>query len=94
MSAIAISYADFDSGAAPQWDPGQDLCLRPLPYRSLQLGLAGAAAQRDADEWTVAVRDVTPPAHGIRDLSSADALLPQEHACPVGDASFPHFGRG
>lgn len=24
-----------------QWDPERDLCLRPLPYRSLQLGLAG-----------------------------------------------------
>ncbi len=94
VSAVATSSANFDVRAAPQGDPEQHLCLRPQPYRSLRLGLAGAAAQRDADEWTVVVRDVTPLAHGIRDLSSADPLLPQEHACPAGDASFAHLGRG
>jgi hypothetical protein len=34
-----------------QWDPERDLHLRPMPYRSLQLGLSGEAARRDADEW-------------------------------------------
>lgn len=48
-----------------QWDPERDLRLQPLPYRSLQLGLAGEAARRYADEWTVAIRDVTPLAHEI-----------------------------
>lgn len=101
VPAIAISYADFDVSPAPQGDPERDLCLRPQPYRSLQLGLAGAAAQRDADEWTVAVRDVTPLAHGLRDLvrgngdlDSAGRLLPQERPCPVGDASLARVGRG
>lgn len=63
--------------ARVQWDPERDLHLRPLPYRSLQLGLSGEAAQRYADEWTVAIRDVTPLAHEIHvlvregDLASA-----------------------
>ncbi|MFF0447483.1 DUF4291 domain-containing protein [Streptomyces sp. NPDC004609] len=67
-----------------QWDPERDLDLRPLPYRSLQLGLSGEAARRYADEWTVAIRDVTPLAHRIHALvrdgerEAAAALLPAE----------------
>ncbi|MFJ5301577.1 DUF4291 domain-containing protein [Streptomyces sp. NPDC088350] len=67
-----------------QWDPERDLRLQPLPYRSLQLGLSGEAVRRYADEWTVAIRDVTPLAHEIHalvgggDLDSAARLLPRE----------------
>jgi hypothetical protein len=67
-----------------QWDPERDLRLRPLPYRSLQLGLSGEAARRYADEWLVGVRDITPLAHRIHSLvrdgrtGEAEALLPEE----------------
>jgi hypothetical protein len=80
-----------------QWDPERDLHLRPLPYRSLQLGLSGDAARRYADEWTVAIRDVTPLAHEIQalvrggDLDSVAKLLPQEHPYPVGDDFLAHL---
>ncbi|NEB19978.1 DUF4291 domain-containing protein [Streptomyces coelicoflavus] len=76
-----------------QWDPERDLRLRPLPYRSLQLGLSGEAARRYADEWTVAVRDVTPLAHEIhalvRDgaLDAARALLPGKRPYPAAEES-------
>ncbi|MEK9521337.1 DUF4291 domain-containing protein [Streptomyces sp. NPDC087908] len=78
-------------GQAParvQWDPERDLRLRELPYRSLQLGLAGEASRRYADEWTVSVRDVTPLAHRIHDLvragdvPAARRLLPHEEPYP------------
>ncbi|MFE9449387.1 DUF4291 domain-containing protein [Streptomyces sp. NPDC006739] len=77
--------------ARVQWDPERDLHLRALPYRSLQLGLCGEAARRYADEWTVAIRDVTPLAHEIHalvnggDLGSAARLLPRERPYPVED---------
>nr|WP_107091716.1 DUF4291 family protein [Streptomyces sp. MMG1533] len=58
--------------ARVRWDPERDLRLQPLPYRSLQLGLSGEAARRYADEWTVAVRDVTPLAHEIHALVELD----------------------
>lgn len=76
------------SPARVQWDPERDLHLRPLPFRSLQLGLSGEAARRYADEWTVSIEDVTPLAHRIhalvRDgaLDSATRLLPKEHPYP------------
>lgn len=76
-----------------QWDPERDLHLNPLPYRSLQLGLSGAAARRYADEWTVSIRDVTPLAREIHGLvragkhAAAAALLPEER--PYVPASGP-----
>ncbi|WP_407286985.1 DUF4291 domain-containing protein [Streptomyces sp. BP-8] len=72
-----------------QWDPERDLRLRPLPFRSLQLGLAGEASRRYADEWTVAITDVTALAHEVHarvrsgDLAAAAALLPEERPYPA-----------
>ncbi|MGW1137608.1 DUF4291 domain-containing protein [Streptomyces zhihengii] len=78
------------SPARVQWDPERDLRLSPLPYRSLQLGLAGEAAGRYADEWTVSITDVTPLAREIHALVAAGALeaagrlLPEERPYPAG----------
>ncbi|MGI5348281.1 DUF4291 domain-containing protein [Streptomyces sp. CA-250714] len=85
------------SPARVQWDPERDLHLRPLPYRSLQLGLAGEAARRYADEWTVSLTDVTPLAHQIHaavrdgDLDAAHALLPAEPPYPAGPDLIGHL---
>jgi hypothetical protein len=84
--------------ARVQWDPERDLHLRPLPYRSLQLGLSGEATRRYADEWIVSIDDVTPLAHEIhalvkdRDLDSAARLLPRERPYPGGDDLLAHLG--
>ncbi len=74
------------SAVRVQWDPERDVRLRPLPYRSLQLGLAGEAARRYADEWIVGIRDVTPLARAMADgPESAAALMPAESPYPVPD---------
>jgi hypothetical protein len=87
--------------AAParvQWDPERDVRLRPLPYRSLQLGLSGEAARRYADEWTVGIRNVTPLVrtleasvryHGAED---AELLLPVESVYPGPEGGLRHLG--
>ncbi|WP_234539527.1 DUF4291 domain-containing protein [Streptomyces shenzhenensis] len=83
--------------ARVQWDPERDLHLQPLPYRSLQLGLSGEAVRRYADEWTVAIRDVTPLAHDIHalvrngDPTSATRLLPPERPYPIDGESLAHL---
>ncbi|MEU4980443.1 DUF4291 domain-containing protein [Streptomyces sp. NPDC021969] len=80
-----------------QWDPERDLRLQPLPHRSLQLGLSGEAARRYADEWTVAIRDVTPLAHEMHalvrndDLDAARALLPREQTYPAAEELLSHL---
>jgi Domain of unknown function (DUF4291) len=80
-----------------QWDPERDLHLRPLPYRSLQLGLAGEAVRLYADEWTVGISDVTPLArevHGLvssGEIESAARLLPEERPYPAADGLLTHL---
>ncbi|GGU42055.1 DUF4291 domain-containing protein [Streptomyces lavendofoliae] len=85
------------SPARVQWDPERDLRLAPLPHRSLQLGLAGEASARYADEWTVSIRDVTPlarEAHALvreGDLGAAARLLPEERPYPAGTDLLGHL---
>ncbi|WLW56638.1 DUF4291 domain-containing protein [Streptomyces sp. YU58] len=87
--------------AAParvQWDPERDLHLNPLPYRSLQLGLAGEATAWYADEWIVGIEDVTPLATEIHArvragrLEHAAELLPEERPYPVDAGVLSHLG--
>ncbi|MGD9484561.1 DUF4291 family protein, partial [Streptomyces sp. TRM70308] len=87
--------------AAPtrvQWDPERDLHLRALPHRSLQLGLAGEAARRYADEWITGVDDVTPLAHAVRErvrdghVAEAARWLPAERPYPVPAGLLAHLG--
>ncbi|MET8945962.1 DUF4291 domain-containing protein [Streptomyces sp. NPDC004542] len=83
--------------ARVQWDPERDLHLRPLPHRSLQLGLAGEAAARYADQWIVGIEDVTPLSRQVHslvrcgELDRAAALLPVERPYPVGDEPPAHL---
>ncbi|MDQ1645015.1 MAG: hypothetical protein QOJ50_1199 [Cryptosporangiaceae bacterium] len=60
-----------------QWDPERDERLRELPYRSIQVGLGGEAADRYVSEWITAIRDVTPLAHAVRDWIAT--------GCPASD---------
>ncbi|MFE7856781.1 DUF4291 domain-containing protein [Streptomyces sp. NPDC057403] len=85
------------SPARVQWDPERDPRLRPLPCRSLQLGLSGEAVRRYADEWLVSVRDVTPLAREIHalvtsgDLDAASGLLPKETPYPTQGELLTHL---
>ncbi len=88
-----------EAPARVQWDPERDLNLRPLPHRSLQLGLTGEAARLYADEWIVSLTDVTPLAHAIHahvrdgDLDAARRLLPDERPYPVSAGALSHLHR-
>ncbi|MEU1280288.1 DUF4291 domain-containing protein [Streptomyces sp. NPDC005805] len=83
--------------ARVQWDPERDLDLAALPYRSLQLGLAGEATRRYADEWIVSIRDVTPLAHEIHGLvragerAEAARRMPEERPYPGGSELLGHL---
>ncbi|AWS40202.1 DUF4291 domain-containing protein [Streptosporangium sp. 'caverna'] len=83
--------------ARVQWDPERDLRLQPLPYRSLQLGLSDEGARQYADEWIVAITDVTPLAREIHTLMRNDEpdtavrLLPEERPYPAGDELLAHL---
>ncbi|MBB3761891.1 DUF4291 domain-containing protein [Xanthomonas arboricola] len=57
-----------------QWDPERDLSLQPLPHRAIQIGLSKEAVQLYVSEWIQRITDVTPLAHSINSLVSADDL--------------------
>ena len=67
-----------------QWDPERDLHLEPLTYRSIQIGLSGAAVELYVREWIENISEVTALAHAIQssisrnELDQARAMLPQE----------------
>jgi hypothetical protein len=68
-----------------------------LQYRSLQLGLAGEAAHRFADEWISSITDVTPLAREVHalvldgDPNAASAKLPLERPYPTSDDLLAHL---
>lgn len=74
-----------------QWDPERDLKLRPLEYRSIQIGLGPETVQSYVDEWIVSIVDVTDTMHNIRDyleagdFEAARACLPEEKAYPLSE---------
>lgn len=74
-----------------QWDPERNLHFRPLPHRSIQIGLGGHTVDRYVDEWIVDIRDVTGVARGIGDavarddLDVARVMLPAERPYPLRD---------
>lgn len=67
-----------------QWDPERNLYGEALGWRSIQIGLSSDAVTRYAQEWILAITDVTALAkqiHTLRQaghLDQANALLPQE----------------
>lgn len=48
-----------ESPVRVQWDPERDAGLRPLPWRSIQIGLRGPAVHEYVNEWTVDLTDIT-----------------------------------
>jgi uncharacterized protein DUF4291 len=74
-----------------QWDPERSLLLEPLDHRAIQIGLAGDAARRYVNDWTIAISDITALAHEIHslvaagDLTAATGRLPVERPYPLPD---------
>ena len=72
-----------------QWDPERTLALARLPWRTIQIGLSGAAVAAYVHEWIADVADVTDLAHAVHrlvesgDVHGARALLPVEAAYPL-----------
>jgi hypothetical protein len=83
-AAVSTSVTTPGAEVRVQWDPERDLRGAKLPYRSLQLGLGRAVAQRYATQWISAIEDVTPLVKKLAllrregEFARAAALLPVE----------------
>lgn len=66
-----------------QWDPERDIFLRPLPFRSLQIGLEGEAVELYVNKWIRCIEDITKDAHQIHELIENDKLEEAKNLLPV-----------
>lgn len=76
-----------------QWDPDHAPGGAPEQRRAVQLGLRGDILRRFADEWLLAVEDITPlvatqRAHAHSPFT--DLLTPEEHVYPVATPATAH----
>ena len=75
--------------SARQWDPERSLALARLPWRTIQIGLSGAAVAAYVREWIVDLTDLTDLTHAVHrlvesgDVHGARALLPVEAVYPL-----------
>jgi Domain of unknown function (DUF4291) len=72
-----------------QWDPERNLRLRPLAWRSIQIGLSKQAVELYVEQWIRRITDISEFSRQIcelvreHDLKGAQAMLPAERPYPV-----------
>jgi hypothetical protein len=72
------------SAVRVQWDPERTVDLKPLPWRTIQVGLGGPAIRKYVAEWITDITDVTEHARSFRyDIERAVALPAPERPYPV-----------
>lgn len=68
-----------------QWDPERSVTLERLPWRSIQVGLAGPAVERYVSRWIVRITDITPLVHEMHSGAVEASRLPHERPYPLND---------
>ncbi|KAF6236620.1 hypothetical protein HO173_005401 [Letharia columbiana] len=63
-----LSAEERGKGVRVQWDPERTPSLDVLPYRSIQIGIAGKVSKVWAEEWIVGIDDVTERARRLREV--------------------------
>ena len=79
-----------------QWDPERDPHGRPLPWRSVQLGIQGAVvSERYVRDWILQIEDITPLVKTIKQKldngEDISALLPCEEVYPMTQAAMDNY---
>lgn len=49
-----------------QWDPERTARIEELPYRSIQIGIAGEVRKKWVEEWIEGIEDVTDMARELK----------------------------
>lgn len=81
-----------------QWDPERDLRGQSQDLRAIQVGLGRQIVPRYVNEWTLAIRDVTPLVRSLRHLlntgraDEARHRLPRERLYPVSETLARRLG--
>jgi Domain of unknown function (DUF4291) len=97
-SDVFASHEDWrqrlaETSVRVQWDPERGPDLQPLPWRSLQVGLAGTAVSKYVDEWIVGITDMTDRARTLRGIDPVNInYLPQERPYPISRETIKNIG--
>lgn len=83
-----------------QWDPERDESLRPLPIRTLQVGLGPPYVERYVSEWIVDIEDITTRVQelqyqmttGEKRRGGKMPTLPCEQALPLPETILKRIG--
>jgi hypothetical protein len=72
------------SAVRVQWDPERTVDLRPLPWRTIQIGLAGPAIRKYVAEWIIDITDITDLSKACRhEPARIGALVAREEPYPL-----------
>lgn len=93
-ASVYLSYNDWKeklnkSSVRIQWDPERSILLKPLPFRSIQIGISGIALELYLTKWIVEIVDITDHCKNIhqlvksREIDRARKLLPAEQIYPL-----------
>ena len=88
-STAGWSQAMSTASVHVQWDPERSLRGAALNHYSIQVGVGRSLVRSYAEEWLVALRDLTPAVHKIGALvragqtAKAQRLLPPERPYPL-----------
>lgn len=80
-----------------QWDPERDITLNKLDYRSIQIGIKGAAVEKYVNDWIVNITNITDKCAAMKQLiddnevEKAKLLLPDERVYPIDKADYPYI---
>lgn len=58
-----------------QWDPERTAAGEPLPWRSIQIGLSGTAAEDYVSRWTVRINDITSLVDDLREAQIGEVPI-------------------
>ena len=67
-----------------QWDPERNHKLEVLPYRSVQIGIGGAAAKMWAEHYIESIEDVTEKARKLKRVLEEDGDVGAEELIRMG----------
>ncbi|MFY0602134.1 MAG: DUF4291 domain-containing protein [Cyclobacteriaceae bacterium] len=66
-----------------QWDPERDIHLKPLNYRSIQIGLSSVAVEKYVNDWIIDIKDITPICKKMSTLIESKSFEDLKSLLPV-----------
>lgn len=72
-----------DAPVRVQWDPEKDILLKPLNYKSVQIGLSGTIVNEYINDWIVGITDITEECKNIHQLVQENKLEEATNLLPI-----------